>query len=163
MHSLEVLVIFDGDNVRRGRPEPGGRRWSMGDRSRVVIAQDGKLALIKRIRNGTTYYVFPGGGIEPGETAEVAAMREAHEELGVNVRLGRLVATDRFNDVTVYFYTAQITGGKFGTGCGPEFQPGRGRGIYEPVWVELDALAGVDLRPRQVSKAIVAALTAGEI
>lgn len=100
----------------------------MGDRSRVVIAQDGKLALIKRIRNGTTYYVFPGGGIEPGETAEVAAMREAHEELGVNVRLGRLVATDRFNDVTVYFYAAEITGGEFGTGCGPEFQPGRGRG-----------------------------------
>jgi 8-oxo-dGTP pyrophosphatase MutT (NUDIX family) len=37
---------------------------------------------------------FPGGGLDPGETAEVAALREAHEEIGLsaeNVQLiGRL-------------------------------------------------------------------------
>jgi ADP-ribose pyrophosphatase YjhB (NUDIX family) len=37
-----------------------------------------------------TYYVVPGGSVEPGETCEDAASREALEELGVAVDLGPL-------------------------------------------------------------------------
>jgi len=54
----------------------------------VVIVQAGRVALIKRVRAGRTYYLFPGGGVEEGETPEQAAIREAHEELGVEVELG---------------------------------------------------------------------------
>ncbi len=37
------------------------------------------VGLIKRIRNGSVYYVFPGGGIEEGENPETGAKREAFE------------------------------------------------------------------------------------
>ena len=35
---------------------------------------------------------FPGGKIEPGETPEAALIRECHEELGVEIAAGDLVA-----------------------------------------------------------------------
>lgn len=49
----------------------------MRNRGSVVIAENGKVILIKRVRNESVYYVFPGGGIEEGETPEQAAKREA--------------------------------------------------------------------------------------
>ena len=53
-------------------------------RSGVILIEHDKLALIKRIRSGETYYVSPGGGIEPGETAETAAVREAYAATNAN-------------------------------------------------------------------------------
>ncbi len=46
------------------------------NRGAAIIVQEGKIALIKRIREDETYYVFPGGGIEEGETPEEATRRE---------------------------------------------------------------------------------------
>ena len=46
------------------------------NRGAAIIVQEGKIALIKRIREEETYYVFPGGGIEEGETPEEATKRE---------------------------------------------------------------------------------------
>ncbi|WP_264988798.1 NUDIX domain-containing protein [Lysinibacillus piscis] len=48
-------------------------------RSTVIIIQEHKVAVIKRIRGNSLYYVFPGGGIEAGEIAEEAAKRENFE------------------------------------------------------------------------------------
>lgn len=62
------------------------------NRGVAIIVQEGKIALIKRIRGGETYYVFPGGGIEEGETPEEATKREAYEELGVHIKVGNLIA-----------------------------------------------------------------------
>ena len=47
----------------------------MNERSRAVLVCAGQVALIQRERDGQIYYVFPGGGIEAGETPEVAAHR----------------------------------------------------------------------------------------
>jgi len=51
--------------------------------ARGIIVRDGKLALI---HNGKRdYYMFPGGGIEEGESHEEALIREVKEESGMVV------------------------------------------------------------------------------
>jgi 8-oxo-dGTP diphosphatase len=123
-------------------------------RAGVVLVEAGRLALIRRVREGHTYFVFPGGGVEPDEAIEAGARREALEELGLEVVLERLVAEVRFDAPTgesrqVYFW-AHRTKGRFGTGTGPEME-GRypaERGTYHAEWVALDKLAAVDVRPR---------------
>lgn len=79
----------------------------MRDRSSVVIIKDEKVVLIQRIRDDAMYYVFPGGGIEPGETPEAGAKREALEELGVDVKINECISKIEFNG-TQYFFCLKL-------------------------------------------------------
>lgn len=45
-----------------------------------------------QMRSQPGHVSFPGGGLEPGETAVDAALREAHEETGLDPRTVRIVA-----------------------------------------------------------------------
>ncbi|MEF7564251.1 MULTISPECIES: NUDIX domain-containing protein [Bacillus] len=120
---------------------------------RAVIVKDGKVALIKRIRESEEYYVFPGGGAEPGELAEEAAAREVLEELGIEVKVGRLLVRHDF-DGPQYFYFAEMRAGIFGSGTGEEFELAKGRGTYEPLWVDIGLLADLPVRPAEVANLV---------
>lgn len=52
---------------------------------RVLVVNDGKVLIATKTAkdNGVTYFEFPGGGIEEGETIEEAAIKECLEEVGV--------------------------------------------------------------------------------
>ncbi|PJN65177.1 hypothetical protein BAWEI_17160 [Bacillus mycoides] len=69
------------------------------NRGAAIIIQGGKIALIKRVREGEMYFVFPGGGIEEGETPEEATKREVYEELGVHIQVEHLIAKVEFSEV----------------------------------------------------------------
>ena len=58
-----------------------------------LFVRDGELLIVRRIPGGRHggSWEFPGGKIEPGESAEQALVRELAEELGVAVQVGRLV------------------------------------------------------------------------
>ena len=124
-------------------------------RARVVLVEDGRVALIERYRAGQLYYLFPGGGVESGETAAAAAIREAWEELGVRVELGEILFDEEFGDVRFVYFAARMVGGEFGTGAWPDHAARSERarelsGTHRPVWLPLAELDGLDVRPRKL-------------
>jgi 8-oxo-dGTP diphosphatase len=126
-------------------------------RARVVIVDGERVALIKRVRAGQTYYLFPGGGVEEGETPEEAAVREAREELGVDVELAGVEFDEVFEGVRFVYFRAAVADGKFGTGLWPDHAHRTAatraeRGTYEAVWLPLADLERHDVRPRELSE-----------
>lgn len=58
--------------------------------SAVVLRDaDGRIALVRK--RGTSRFMLPGGKHEPGETPAACAIREVHEELGVELDESQLI------------------------------------------------------------------------
>jgi 8-oxo-dGTP diphosphatase len=52
----------------------------------AIIVNDGRVLMVRRrVSEGQLSWQFPAGEVEAGETAEVAAVREAAEEVGLTV------------------------------------------------------------------------------
>ena len=111
------------------------------------------------MRDGTTYHVLPGGEVEDGESAAEAARREAHEELGVLVKIRGLVAVVHYGLRTQQYFLAEPIGGEFGTGAGPEMGSAAEseQGSYRAVWLPVSELLDRDLRPESVAAALTGA------
>ena len=124
----------------------------MRDRGSAVLIENRKVALIKRVKNDVTYYVFPGGGIEKGETPKEATKREAYEELGIDIDVKECILEIDFSGKQ-YFFLGDIVGGTFGTGQGEEFSD-ENKGSYIPMWVNIDDLSYIDVKPKEVAEKI---------
>lgn len=59
--------------------------------ARAVVICDGSLLATKMRDRRGVYYILPGGGQQPGETLEEAVRRECLEEVGVKVKVLRLL------------------------------------------------------------------------
>jgi 8-oxo-dGTP diphosphatase len=125
-------------------------------RSAVIIRMADSVAMIERVRAGKTYYLFPGGTVETGETLEMAAIREVREELGLDICVGQLAAQVVFNGQSQYYFWANQVSGEFGTGDGEELRleaesPG---GSYRSVWLLLEQFPLLDVRPKALATAL---------
>jgi 8-oxo-dGTP diphosphatase len=83
----------------------------------IVTIDDGRLVLVKRaIDPGYGKWVFPGGYVDRGETLVAAAVREAHEECGLDVRLDGLVNVYSYagRAPVIIVYAATAVGGALG-------------------------------------------------
>lgn len=122
------------------------------NRGAAIIIQGGKIALIKRVREGELYFVFPGGGIEEGETPEEATKREVYEESGVHIQVEHRIAKVEYKG-TEYYYNAHIIGGVFGSGKGEEFEL-KDRWSYIPLWMPVNELPNLNVKPYDVAKCV---------
>ena len=58
----------------------------------IRVGDGGRIVLVKRaIEPGYGKWVFPGGYVDRGEEITLAALREAREEAGLDVRLDHLI------------------------------------------------------------------------
>lgn len=78
------------------------------DRAQCLIVRDKKILTVKHRHeelDGVEYFCLPGGGIEDGETAEAAAVRELKEEClvdGTNLKLISIINHDNHINYTFY-------------------------------------------------------------
>ncbi len=76
----------------------------------MVINGD-QVLVMKRHKRGRDYAVLPGGGVEEGETAAAAALRELHEETTLVAEIDRLLWTGRHNDRPAWYFLLTAVGG----------------------------------------------------
>jgi len=80
----------------------------------IIRAPDDRLVLVRRaIEPGYGLWVFPGGYVDRGEEITAAAVREAREESGLDVRIDRLVNIYSYGGRSpiIIVYAASILGG----------------------------------------------------
>lgn len=116
----------------------------MNKRAAAIIIKDEQILLIRRVVEGRgEYWVFPGGGVEAGETEEQAMVREVQEELSLTVRESKLLF-EVFNEFTMgkfpprqeYYYLVTDFTGKVALG-GEEAKRMNEHDQYHPTWVSL--------------------------
>jgi 8-oxo-dGTP diphosphatase len=81
----------------------------------VITRPDGRIVLVKRaIEPGYGKWVFPGGYVDRGEEVMMAAIREAREEAGLDVRIDRLIGIYSYAGRTpiIIVYAATVLSGE---------------------------------------------------
>jgi len=136
---------------RVGRRIGFGRRTRPAPRPRAVaVVVDGDRVLVmKRHKRGRDYAVLPGGGVEEGETAAVAALRELHEETTLVAEVERLLWTGRHGDRPASYFLMTAVRGRAAL-SGPEARANRPDNRYELRWASADQFAELGLRPHEI-------------
>ncbi|MEU8526814.1 NUDIX domain-containing protein [Streptomyces sp. NPDC048629] len=132
----------------------------------VLVTADDTMLVIRRTRPGIPeYWVLPGGGVEPSDASQEAALhREIHEEIAGKADIVRLLHTTESDDERQLFYVARIATWSFEDRTGPEFSAeGRGEYALEEVPLTLEGLDGIDLKPEEVAHVLRGAISAGSL
>ena len=86
------------DYIRWIRSKVGHEKIILTFAGGCIFNDQGKVLLQRR--GDSNKWGFPGGAIEPGETPEMTAIREAKEETGLDVSSERLIGVYTDPDIT---------------------------------------------------------------
>jgi 8-oxo-dGTP pyrophosphatase MutT (NUDIX family) len=108
-----------------------------------AIIREHHILLIKHTEHasGRSYWLIPGGGIEPDETEEECVRREMHEETCLRVQVHYLLLDEPSTSGGVYkrrkTYLCHILDGEAQPGYEPEVEAATEYGITEVGWFDL--------------------------
>ncbi|MBX3177185.1 MAG: NUDIX hydrolase [Candidatus Hydrogenedentes bacterium] len=111
----------------------------------AIIVEDGRILLVRHQKDGQSYWMLPGGGVDYGETLAEALRRELREELNIETAIGALmlandsIPEDRHRHIVNLYFAARITSGELRTG-------GDAR-VVEAAFHPLDGLEDLPVRP----------------
>lgn len=112
----------------------------MRNRSIALVVRDNKILSVRTYRHGSYINELPGGGIEPGETPEAAALRELQEECGLIGTINRQLNILHWKDgSTEYVYLVDVSSEQREIiGADPETPEGAEQAIKDVRWLSLD-------------------------
>jgi 8-oxo-dGTP diphosphatase len=108
-----------------------------------AIVKDHHVLLLRHREHqtGRSYWLFPGGGIEEGETEEQCVAREMFEETGLIVNVERLLFSQPMTEPDGYkqrkIYLCSILSGEAKPGYEPEEDASAFYDIEEVRWFDL--------------------------
>ena len=112
-----------------------------------AILRDDHLLMIRHRHHedGRTYWLVPGGGLEPGESEEDCVRREMREETGLDVQVLRLLVEEPHVPGDIYAwrktYLCSVLAGEALPGYEPEEEASALYAIVEARWFDLRAPA----------------------
>ncbi|WP_350352161.1 NUDIX domain-containing protein [Microbacterium sp. A8/3-1] len=120
----------------------------------VCVCFDGsRVLLMRRLHGGRQYTVLPGGGIEPGEIPDQAAVRELAEETGLVATVTGNLATVDHDDRRAHYLLMAAVPGEPVLG-GPEALAESEDNRYRPGWVPVAELADEPLVPEEAREIV---------
>lgn len=123
---------------------------------RNIVFFDNEIALMHRLKNDKEYYVFPGGGIEEGETLEQCAVREMIEEFGIIVEPIKKIYEYEDECRIHHFMISKYLSGDFGSGNGEEYQIDfEHSGFYIPAKHNLESIKEMELYPYEIKNLLI--------
>ena len=83
----------------------------------IVVESEGKLLLVRHVRDGKyDFWVAPGGGVQGEEELIEAAQREVREETGLEVEADKLLYIEELFEpelrICKFWFTGLLRGGK---------------------------------------------------
>jgi ADP-ribose pyrophosphatase YjhB (NUDIX family) len=133
--------------------------------TRLIIEDGEDIIFIKRTKKVSgspkVFYVLPGGFIDEGETPEQAGIREAKEELTLDVVLDGFFTKEYVEelDKEEVYYFAKILNGRPRPGKGEEFKNmsiDSPYGLYEIAKINRKEIAAYDILPITIKDKLVA-------
>ena len=129
----------------------------MKKRVTAIVTHGKNILLIYRFKNGEEYYVFPGGGVEEGESVEEALLRELEEETGIIASLMMPLCVYK-NDRLEYFFHVPCSDVETKLG-GPEVDRQSEANIYRLEWIPFNKIKDLPLVPTEMKDWIVEKFT----
>lgn len=126
-------------------------------RASAIIVKNDQVLLIHRKKEGREYWVFPGGGVEDGETKEQAVIREVKEETSLDVTdcVFSFDHKDNKGDLHPVFICRVEDGEPEFAPDAPELLINSHDNWYHPEWISLEKALTINLYPEDGKKVLL--------